>query len=254
MPALPRPRSTRRRQRSAPECDELPLGQREAVYLFYLSGLSHREAAAELGVSVNAVKARLHQGRLNLGRALGDLQTTELHMQPTVDFVPARILDVRMSAADAADRLGVVLLENSDGSRHLPIFIGLPEARALAFSLENVEMPRPMTYQFMVSLLDACGGRVLEVRITNLGQGTYLARVLVETPTGVRETDARPSDALNLAVLTGAAIAVEPAMFRVPDDLTWWSQLVGRTDIVQEVQERQEQAIRRLRERTHPEV
>lgn len=133
----------------------LPPGQRDAVYLFYLSGLTHREAAAELGVSVNAVKARLHQGRVGLGRALVDLRTREVPMPRSTDLVPMRIVDVRSSGPEVGDAVGVVLLEASDRPGHLPIFIGLPEAVSLAFSLENVEMPRPMTYQLASSLLDA---------------------------------------------------------------------------------------------------
>ena len=221
---------------------ELPRGQREAVYLFYLSGLTHREAAAELGVSVNALKARLHQGRRRLSHVLADLrtQTPEVRMPPTADFVPVHISDVRSTTHGGADRSGIVLLESADASDHLPIFIGLPEAIALAFSLENVEMPRPMTYQLAASLLEACGGKVTEVRITELAEYIYLATVVVETPVGVRETDARPSDALNMAVLAGAPISANRSILRVLDDMTWWNGLTSRAEFVQEVQERQQ--------------
>jgi bifunctional DNase/RNase len=231
---------------------ELPRGQREAVYLFYLSGLTHREAAQELGVSVNAVKARLHQGRLKLSHMLADLRTTEVPVQPTDDFVPVHISDVRSTTHNGADRFGIVLLESADASRHLPIFIGLPEATALAFSLENVEMPRPMTYQLAASLLEACGGRVVEVRISELAEYIFLATVVVETPVGVRETDARPSDALNLAVLAGAPMTANGSMLRVLDDMTWWNDLTSRAEFVREVRDRQELQRKTLLERVRP--
>ena len=231
---------------------ELPQGQREAVYLFYLSGLTHREAAAELGVSVNAVKARLHQGRRNLSHLLADLRTTEVPVPPTTDFVPVHISDVRSTTHAGGDRYGIVLLETADGSQHLPIFIGLSEAVALAFSLENVEMPRPMTYQLAANLLEACGGRVQEVRITELAEYIYLATVAVETPGGVNETDARPSDALNLAVLAGAPITANRSVLRVLKDMTWWNDLTSRAEFVSEVRERQEVQRQTLLARIHP--
>jgi len=178
--------------------------QRDATYLFYLAGLTHREAAAELGVSVSAVKARLHQARANLSRSLMDLRPKGKAMSSNGDFIDVRIADVRASSPDTTPRLGLVLLKTPESDRHLPIFVGLQEAAALALSLENVNMPRPMTYQFAASLLEACNGRVTEVRIDKLVEITYFATVVVQTPSGQHETDARPSDALNLAVLTEA--------------------------------------------------
>ncbi len=218
-------------------------GQRDAVYLFYISGLTHKEAAAELGVSVSAVKARLHHARANLGRSLVDLRPQEPTMSTTTDFVDVRIVDVRASNPHDSPRVALVLLETPEGDRHLPIFIGIPEATALAFSLENVEMPRPMTYQFAASLLTACEGRVTEVRIDKLVEITYFATVIVETTSGYHEMDARPSDALNLAALANARITTNPRLLHEPGDMTWWNDLGDRTEIVEEAQERQTQAM-----------
>src|SRR6202035_4484330 len=108
------------------------------------------------GVSVSAVKARLHHARVNLGRSLIDLRPKDKAMASNSDFIDVRIVDVRASSPEKTPRVGLVLLETPESDRHLPIFVGLPEAAALAFSLENVEMPRPMTYQFAASLLAAC--------------------------------------------------------------------------------------------------
>ena len=232
--------------------DELPPGQRETVYLFYLGGLTHREAAAELGITVNAVKARLHQARSNLGRVLIDLQPKERLMTttPGPGFVAVRIADVRMSKPDASPRLGLVLLKTPDGVRYLPIFVGTPEATMLALGLENAEMPRPMTYQLTAGLVAACGARIDEVRITSLVGMTYLATVIVQTPTGPAEVDARPSDALNLAVLVQASITVESSMLRSSDELSetgsaeqrdQLGHFLDRTEIVQEIRDRGEQ-------------
>ena len=67
-----------------------------------------------------------------------------------------------------------------------------------------------MAYQFMTSLLEATGGRLAEARVTRLDDGTFYGVAVVEGPAGTREVDARPSDILNLALLTGAPIRVDP--------------------------------------------
>lgn len=228
--------------------DGLPQSQRETVYLFYLGGLTHREATTELNITVNAVKARLHQARSNLGRVLIDLQPKEAPVTttPSTGFVAVRIADVRMSKPDTSPRVGLVLLKTTDGERYLSIFIGTPEANMLALSLENAEMPRPMTYQFTAGLVVACGGRIYEVRITSLVEMTYLATAIVQTPTGPAEVDARPSDALNLAVLVQAPITVESSLLRSSEELReigsvehyQLDDLLDRTEIVQEIRDR----------------
>jgi bifunctional DNase/RNase len=67
-----------------------------------------------------------------------------------------------------------------------------------------------MAYQFMTSLLEATGGRLAEARVTRLDDGTFYGVAVIEGPAGRREVDARPSDVLNLALLTGAPIRVAP--------------------------------------------
>jgi RNA polymerase sigma factor (sigma-70 family) len=233
-----------RRVRSA--VDALPVGQRDAVYLFYLAGLTHKEAAAELEVSVDAVKARLHHARARLSRSLDDLRPKEPTVVTSTDFEEMRIVDVRTNDSGQEPRWGLVLLETVGGDRHLPIFIGLPEAAALAFSLENEEMPRPMSYQFAASLLEACQGEVVEVRIDKLVESTYFATVVVETSSGTHEADARPSDALNLAALTGAHITANASLLQEPGDMSWWNDLRGRATMVQEVRARQREALEAL--------
>ncbi len=69
-----------------------------------------------------------------------------------------------------------------------------------------------MTYQFMTALVDALGGRVRQVRLDRVVDGAYAATVEVEGPLGTRLVDARCSDALNLAVLTGAQVAAGPEL------------------------------------------
>jgi bifunctional DNase/RNase len=116
------------------------------------------------------------------------------------------VADLRQTVAGDSDSArNIVFLEDADGSRRLPIWIGRPVATALAISLEDVELPRPWTHQFAASLLHAAGGEVREVRIVALTDFTFYAQVVLGDGTAV---DSRPSDALTLAVHLGAPIRV----------------------------------------------
>ncbi len=146
---------------------ELPIGQRSVVVGFYLSGLTYAETAAALGIGVPALKARLHKGRASLRHSLKPLWE-EMTMANASDVVEMRIADVRRGAHDEKPAGHLVLLEEVDGDRRLPIWIGPQEGMSMARLLERVEIPRPMAPQFMFSALSAVGARVVEVRIDRL--------------------------------------------------------------------------------------
>jgi bifunctional DNase/RNase len=110
-----------------------------------------------------------------------------------------------------------VVLDELDGDRPLLIQIGSAEASALAASLGEIQWGRPMTYQFMAELVRSLGGRSREVRLDALVAGTYAATVVAEGPHGIELVDARSSDALNLAVLTGAPVLVALEMLEDSD-------------------------------------
>jgi hypothetical protein len=208
---------------------QLADGQRDAVFLFYLQGLTHREVAAELAISVGAVKARLHQARAALTPALVPLASgpavpvtrIKEHVMTTTAGGPAwaevSVTDIRCSDdSNPLNRQHVIVLTERDGPRRLPIWVRPAEATVLALSLQAVEMPRPMTYQMAAGLLEASGSRVSEVRITRLAGEVFYAVVLVDGPAGQREVDARPSDAVNLALVTGAPILANGALLDDP--------------------------------------
>jgi|SRR4051812_3163886 RNA polymerase sigma factor (sigma-70 family) len=172
---------------------ELPAGQRDAVTLFYLAGLSAPEVAEQLASTQGAVKTRLHKARAALRVRLSDLRE-----EP--EMVPMRIADVR--AGDGH----VVVLEEPGGTRRLPIWIGAAEATALAMRLDDVELPRPGTYDLTGELLRASGTSVQKVRIVRLTDRTFYAEIVLA---GGAAVDARPSDALNLALVADAPILVD---------------------------------------------
>jgi RNA polymerase sigma factor (sigma-70 family) len=205
---------------------QLADGQRQAVLLFYLQGLTHREVAAELAISVGAVKARLHQARAALTPSLAPLiypeETTVPATTPTAatdsqDWTDVVVTEVRRgTAGDPASCVHIMVLAERDGERRLPVWVGPAEATALALTLEAQEMPRPLTYQMAGRLLDAAGSRVAEVRITRLTDSIFYAAIAVDGPAGRQEIDARPSDAVNLALVTGAPVRVASALLDGP--------------------------------------
>jgi len=92
--------------------------------------------------------------------------------------------------------------------------VGQAEAFSLAARLGGIQWRRPMVYQFTAALVQALGGRVRQVQIDRLVEEAYAATVAVEGPLGVQSVDARPSDALNLAVLVAAPIFAAPEVLQ----------------------------------------
>jgi RNA polymerase sigma factor (sigma-70 family) len=225
----------------------LPAGQRDAIRLFYLQGLSHAEVATELGVSVGAVKSRLHQARAALAPRLAHVieipKEKSMPQTSAVEWVDASVTEVRRSEGeDLLGRKYVMFLAERDGERRLPMWIGPAEASALALALESAETPRPFTYKLAAGLVEAAGSAIAEVRITTLISQVFYAAVIVRGPGGTREVDARPSDAVNLALVTGAPIRVDSDLFNAatPDECA--SDLVScpvaTAEIAAEVQQR----------------
>ncbi len=187
--------------------DTLPPGQREAVRLFYLDGLNELEVAAELGIARSAVKSRLHKARRSLSGHLCEERKVTV-AQPS--FVDVDVVDVKRERAvgRGGGRAHAIVLHERDGDRVLPIFIGEPEGRAMASTLTGLQTPRPMTYQMVASVIAALSGSVREVRVVRLTETTYVAELILDGPSGLHTVDARPSDAINLAVLSGAPVRV----------------------------------------------
>jgi uncharacterized protein len=203
----------------------LPPGQRAAVRLHYLAGLTQAQTAARVGTSVGAVKVRLHQARVKLRERLGPWHEEEpMPVDEVTSWVEMRVVDVRRGGAtDERPERHVVLLEEVGGDRRLWIWVGPFEGTALAMGLREVDLPRPMTYRFAAGLLAASRGTLREVRVTRLVEGTYYAEAVVDGPGGEERVDARPSDALGLALVVGAPVRVDPAVIETAEQspLPW---------------------------------
>jgi bifunctional DNase/RNase len=106
----------------------------------------------------------------------------------------------------------LVLRETGGARRLLPIFIGPPEATAIALALDNVEVKRPMTHDLMKTMLDELGARIDRIVVTDLRDGTFFAEIVLTVGDQVRAISSRPSDAVALAVRVGTPIFASEAV------------------------------------------
>ncbi|MEK6566855.1 MAG: bifunctional nuclease domain-containing protein, partial [Bacteroidota bacterium] len=97
-----------------------------------------------------------------------------------------------------------LILKEVNGARRLPIIIGAFEAQSIALEMEGIKPPRPLTHDLMKSIIDVLGGGLNDVFISELRDGTFYAKLSVDS----QEIDSRPSDAIALAVRFGVPIFV----------------------------------------------
>lgn len=119
---------------------------------------------------------------------------------------------VRMTLAhlglDRSTNSPVVVLKEQGGERVLRIWIGAPEATAIALAVRGETPPRPMTHDLLKHVLVGLGGVLRRVTITGMKDNTYFAELLVFRAGQIIEIDARPSDAIAFALRTDAPIFV----------------------------------------------
>ena len=113
---------------------------------------------------------------------------------------------------DPITNMPIVILKDKDGDRVLPIWVGIFEANAIALQIENIATPRPMTHDLLKNIITDLDGRVDRVVVSDLKENTFYAIVHL-TVRGERiAVDARPSDAIALALRTRAPILVEESV------------------------------------------
>jgi bifunctional DNase/RNase len=115
---------------------------------------------------------------------------------------------LRAVRVDVGTSTPLLLLEEVGGSRVLPIFIGAPEATAIAYALGGVATPRPMSHDLLGNVIAALGAKVFAVEITELNDNTFFANLRLLRSGAEINVSARPSDAVALALRVGAPILV----------------------------------------------
>lgn len=158
---------------------------------------------------------RAGQAWLYVALAVGALAACAEASSETPD-APAGFVSVELATVglDPASDLPVVLLRDPESGKVLPIWVGYPEAEAIARTLHGVTTPRPMTHDLLADMLRRLGATVEEVRVHDLRENTYHAVILLRSPheASAIEIDSRPSDALALALRTGSSIVVARAL------------------------------------------
>ena len=128
-------------------------------------------------------------------------------------MVEVEVFDVLLHRTVAKDghevTSTVIVLREKGGDRVLPVWVGEPEATSIALALAGVETARPMTYHFTAALLQAVGAEVQSVTISRLVKDTFYATASIQRGRTLEQVDARPSDAINLALRMGAPIFAE---------------------------------------------
>ena len=109
---------------------------------------------------------------------------------------------------DMVGKQPIVLLKTADGNRFLPIWIGHPEAAAILVKLQNAAPARPMTHDLLNDVVGQLDAEVISIAVTEMRENTYYARITLQRNGSEIEVDSRPSDAIALAVRSGAKIYV----------------------------------------------
>ena len=129
---------------------------------------------------------------------------------------------------DPVTKTPIVVLRDPDNKINLPIWIGLLEATSMATEIEGIKMSRPMTHDLLRSVITELGGDVDWVEVSSLKDNTYFARICLRVGDRKIEFDARPSDAISLALRTKSPIYVA-------------RQVLEASSVLQQGEERQRQ-------------
>jgi uncharacterized protein len=122
----------------------------------------------------------------------------------------AHVVEMKVSglAVDPYTNMPILILKDLQGGNAVPIWIGLIEASAIATEIEKIELSRPMTHDLMKVILGVVGVSVDRVEVTDLRENTFYASIVLSRGDQTFVVDSRPSDAIALALRTGAVIRV----------------------------------------------
>jgi bifunctional DNase/RNase len=140
------------------------------------------------------------------GRSARTARARSAPRATTIDMVVSQL------TVDPFTNMPIVILKDGAGVEALPIWIGLAEAGAIATELEKIALDRPMTHDLMKRIIGECGVKVERVEVHDVRGNTFYAAIHLSGPPlkrgGTRALDCRPSDAIALALRTGARICV----------------------------------------------
>src|ERR1700689_3981390 len=123
-------------------------------------------------------------------------------------------MKIRGLMMDPVPNMPIVVLKDTNGSAVLPIWVGVYEANAIALEIEKVQTPRPMTHDLLRNVLLGLNVHVRKVVVSDLRDDTFYALIWIERDGSMMSIDARPSDALALALRMDCPIFVEDQVLR----------------------------------------
>jgi bifunctional DNase/RNase len=123
-------------------------------------------------------------------------------------------MNIKGLMIDPITNMPIIILRDQEGQRILPIWVGVFEANAIALQIENVQTPRPMTHDLLKNIIDDLSAQVERIVVTELRENTFYALIHLRRNGHSIEVDARPSDAIALALRTHSPIFVEEAVIQ----------------------------------------
>ena len=121
-------------------------------------------------------------------------------------------MSIKGLMVDPLTNMPIVILRDQDGQRVLPIWVGIFEANAIALQIENIPTPRPMTHDLLRNIIQDLRATVEKIVVCDLQENTFYALIYLTVNGDTVAIDARPSDAIALALRTRAPIFVEEAV------------------------------------------
>ena len=144
----------------------------------------------------------------------------------------------------SGERAFIMLLQEKDGVRKLPVLIGPSEAQAVAFAKRNVHFSRPVTHDLFKSFADVCGATLLNATIYKMAEGTFYSHLVFKNGEHEFKLDARTSDAVAVAMRCGAPIYIEDELLNMLCVKEEWENAISipitlaGTDTLREVMQR----------------
>jgi RNA polymerase sigma factor (sigma-70 family) len=237
---------------------------RDILLLFYYAELSLTEIVAMMNIPAGTVKVRLHRARQRLKTVLleryPEIIPPEKRRKTMIKVTIADVIKVEpkegqeLPITPHSATPYVIVLYDEAGRRLLPIWIGPAEGESIAIGLSDLAFPRPLTHRFYASLLQSINARVAEVSVVALKKTTFYGVVKIRCSKKTYEIDARPSDAISLAVLNDTPIFVaeevlETAGIKIPEKVKGSPNRKGLEKIISSIREWQRKSESEMRQR-----
>ncbi|HOJ85528.1 MAG: bifunctional nuclease family protein [Elusimicrobiales bacterium] len=129
-------------------------------------------------------------------------------------------IEVKIYSIATSITESIIFLDEINGIRLLPIWIGPFEAQAIAMKMSGYASPRPMTHDLIYKIINKLGGKIIKTVISDIEDNTYFAKIHIEKNGEILEIDSRPSDAIALAVRSGSPIYVAEKIFNSAQTVT----------------------------------